>query len=385
MYAEYDIQLLSSMGLPACRIADWQQLSFTRNINNIGSATISVPYTKARWNALKRDTILVATRTDMHGARRLVGGTHWLCTKRGPLSLSSTGQLLISASFSDLLCLLQRRLVAAESGSAQATKSDAAESIVKALVNEQLLSDRTVNGVSIPGWQSFLSLETDAGRGPTEYVNAPWQDVLSASQQVARMSAWDGTYLAFDFEVQGTLAYQFCCYPNQRGVDRSQSAARPLVISTDAGKLGTFSYDEDYTACASALFCTGQSKGGAQLAKYVTNAALEYAGPFSHTEKCGSGQQSGNANLILSQAKTLLRSYRPLVEVSGTVLETENCLLGRDFDFGDRLTMSCAGIVLPAYLEMLQLQVDNSGSETITVTMRGELLDPDTGAVIPTA
>jgi hypothetical protein len=323
-------------------------------------------------------------RTDFTGAKRLAGNTLWLLEKRGPLSLSSNGTLLINCTFSDLMVLLARRVVAAESGSSQATKSAAAETVIKQFVTQQLLTDRTFGGVTVPGWQDFITMESDSGRGATEAASAAWADVLSACQAVAQASMVDGTYLAFDFEVLDTLAYQFCVYDGQRGVDRSPGSAKPLTVSANAGQILEHNYTEDYSAAGSALFATGQSVAGAQLNAYVVNPAIEYMGPFSHVERYGMGLSTGSAAKLTTHAKQQLRSDRPTIEVTATLAQSESFILGRDFDFGDYLTIQAGNIELPGYLEVMVVTVNSTGQETIQVTLRAELVDPSTGAVVPT-
>ena len=285
-------------------------------------------------------------------------------------------------TFADLIVLLQRRLIAAPSSSAQATKTGAAETIIKSLFTQQVITDRTFGGVTVGGWQAYLTCEVDGGRRQTESASNACRTCSRSCQAVAQASASDGTYMAFDFEVQGPLAYEFCVYDQQRGVDRSATSPIPLVISDAAGKLSSYNYSEDYSSCASAVFASGQSVGGSQLMEYVASTALENMGPFAHTEKYGLGISTSDPNALVTQARAILRDSRPLVELLGAILETENAIMGRDWDYGDRLTVSVQGIELPAYIEVMSVTVDTSGQESINVTTRGELVDPVTGAFV---
>lgn len=363
MYATYELSLYSGIGVPTVVVADFVSLTYARSVNAPGTAVLTLPYTETYWNALVPETILQVYRRGESRVVWLAGGTHWLMTKR-EMILDQSGSWRIIATFADLIDVLKRWLVAYPAGDAHSTKSGAAETVIKAIVTEELITRGGLGG--------YITVEGDAGRGQNVSVTCSWQDVNSALSNVAQSSAQLGTYVAYDFEVLGIMSYLFRVYTGQRGTDRSPTSAVPLWIDVDAGSIAMADYVMDYSSSATAVTVGGQKTSGAQVTATATNAALEGNGPFAHREMYGSAQNTTSAAVLTSQANDLLREYRPAGNFTAQAIVLGNGIeLGVNVDFGDLVSVSFGPINFLAALETLSVTVDGaSGLETVSTTMR---------------
>lgn len=368
MYATYELKLYSGAGQPIRTIADYTSLSYARTVNTPGSAVLVIPYTAAAWQEMPPESILEIWRRGQRGVAWRAGGTHWLLTRRD-LVLAADGHWTISATFTDLLDLLRRWLVAYPAGSAQSAKTGAAETVIKAFVTDELITRSAALGVNLG---NYITIEGDAGRGQTVNVEGSWQDVASVCSNVAQSSAQLGTYVAYDFEVLGMLSYLFRVYTGQRGTDRSPTAPLPLQIIVESGAVAAATYTMDYSGSATYVWAGGQKTGGAQVYATASDASRESYGPFAHREMYGSAQNTVDSAVLTSQAKDLLREYRPAGDFTVQAL-----VLGAGLEFGvnvklgDLVSVRYGPLDFLAALEGISVTVDgSSGLETVSSTLR---------------
>ena len=104
--SDYSLSLYSPWGVATREVPDWQQLSITRTVNAVGALTINLPYSDALWNLLRPWTIL-----DVWRDKTRLMDTVWFCLAPEK-SLAEDGTLSITASFADLMTLLNQRIVA---------------------------------------------------------------------------------------------------------------------------------------------------------------------------------------------------------------------------------------------------------------------------------
>ena len=368
MYATYELKLYSGAGQALRTIDDYTSLTYARTVNAPGSAVLVAPYSAAAWQQLPPECILEVWRRGEKGVAWRAGGTHWLLTRRD-LVLAADGHWTISATFADLLDILRRWLVAYPAGSTQSAKSGAAETVIKAFVTEELITRSAALGINLG---NHIAVEGDAGRGQTVSVEGSWQDVGAICSNVAQSSAQLGTYVAYDFEVQGVLSYLFRVYTGQRGTDRSPTSPVPQSIVVEQGNVAAGTYTMDYGSSATYAFAGGQKTSGVQVTATASDLSREAYGPFAHRELYGSAQNTADSTVLTSQANDLLRENRPAGNftvqslILGPLLE-----LGVNVDFGDLVSVHYGPLGFLAAFEVLNVTVDgSSGLETVATTMR---------------
>lgn len=371
--SSYELSLLSRTGDYIRPLTAFQSLSMTRTVGSVGALTIAVPYSPEMWRYCPRDAIIDVWRQGARGSARQPMGGVWFISRR-EVTLDSSGAMILNLSCVDQIDILNRYIVIADAGTPQSDKTGPAETLIKSIVREQLLTASIVN--SRPGLGMYLSVEPDLARGHAPMsISASQQSVLSVCTQVARSSAQYGEYLAFDLDpAAGSLAFVFRCRADQLGRDRSAGSPIQTTLSDENGALGTAAYSEDYGQLATFVLCGGQSVSGTPTSATAVSPSLDLAGPFAHTEAYASQQASYDTETLATQAAESLRMARPMLEVgSVTINQSEALQMGVDFDFGDRIVASVGGISLNCRIESLTVAYDaQTGKETITGTLRSE-------------
>ena len=368
MYATYEMRLYAGTGVPVRTISDYTSLTYARTVNVPGTAVLVLPYSPRVWQDMPPECILEIWRRGEKGVPWRAGGTHWLLTRRD-LVLSSNGQWTISATFADLLDILRRWLVAYPAGSAQSAKTGAAETVIKAIVTEELITRSAALGITLG---NYITVESDAARGQTVTIEGSWQDVNAICSNVAQSSAQLGTYVAYDFEVSDVLAYVFRVYTGQRGTDRSPTSPIPQSLIVESGEMAAGTYTMDYSSSATYVFAGGQKSSGTQVTATASDASRETYGPFAHRELYGSAQNTADSGVLTSQANDLLREYRPAGDFAVQQLVLGSGLeLGVNVDFGDLVSVHYGPLDFLAAFEGINVSVDGaSGLETVASTMR---------------
>ena len=363
-WSAYSLSLFSPAGVFVCPITTQTGLTYARAVNQAGSATITLPYTDAVWNAAVRNSILEIWRRGERGGMKRALGAVWFLNK-GSIVLDSQGAWTMQLSFADQIDLLNRQIVNDPYSSATAQKYQLpAETIMKQVVSNELITRS--------GLGSYIAIEPDSARGyATISIICSYQSVASVCQQVCQASTQYGSYLAFDLEPQGPLSYVFRVYPNQRGTDRSAGSSQPLILSPQGGTVGTGTYAKDYSSIATRIIAAGQTTAGDPTTQTVTDANLEASGgPFGITEQFASIQNTADYGTITTQANQALRKARPMLSFTGGIIQTPGCEFGVDFDYGDLITVQFrSNLAIPVRLEGMSVSLDGTGMETITANM----------------
>ena len=119
--------------------------------------------------------------------------------------------------------LLARRIVAYAAGSAEAAKSDKAETVIKSFVSQNAGSSAGA-GRPITG----LSIAADAAGGNTVDIRCAYDNLLDVCQRIASIGGGD-----FDVVGTGAATWEFRWYAGQRGTDRRST----ITFSTAYGNM----------------------------------------------------------------------------------------------------------------------------------------------------
>lgn len=190
----------------------------------------------------------------------------------------------------------------------------------------------------------------------------PNANVLQVMQEIAQNSTQLGTYLAFDIVTDGD-AFEFRTYANQRGQDRRASTGNALLIGTQAGNVLTYHYEDDHTNEATYLV-SGQGTP-------VFSATREGVGPFGRIMKNIPAAASGNAAHQTAYSQSQLRYNRSKKLFTATMIQTEGCLYGKHYGYGDYVTVSEFGQQFDCHLDAVKTTLSGSG-DVVECIFRGE-------------
>lgn len=213
MLPSYELWLTDDNGLRLAQVTTFSSLSASQVVNQIGWFDLVLPP--------DYDTSLIAPDRMLQLWRQPAGGTlslwrtyfirRWRWQTRG-------GDEILIVSGPDVNDLLRRRIVAHYAGSAESTKTDFADDMMKEVVTEAIADG--ANPAPSAGTRVWtnLSIAADTSSGPTLTKSFPWRTLLSPSgggvlNSIAKAAKEAGIEVFFSIEPNvvgsGSINFEF--------------------------------------------------------------------------------------------------------------------------------------------------------------------------------
>jgi hypothetical protein len=275
--------------------------------------------------------------------------------------------------------LLARRIVKDYAGSAQADMTDQADDMIKAIAKDQLGSDAaTARDLTSVG--GGFTIQTDLADGQSITKAFAYKNVLEICQEICDASQQAGTEVYFDIvplvssSVTGALAFQLRTFINQRGDDRTWDSYEPLFVGAEWGNFQNGSLIYDYSEEINYAYVLGAGEGVARETTEVSDTARMGMSIWNRREgaKDARNTDAGDSDERTGDGNTFLYEKRPLFSFSGEVVETESFRYGKDWNFGDRVTASYAGVQKDAMIKKVLVSRDSDGQESIEARLEVE-------------
>jgi len=191
---------------------DWYKLDYTRQENGVGSLYLDLPdrYPYGFW---KKDGQLQVYRGAINHESQLDGETSWFI-RLWRSKIDEDGKKTQHILAYDSNHLIKRRLVAFYEGSTQATKTDYADDMMKAIMydNFGLGSYGAWPFSTQRNMSNYISIQPDVSLAPSVTKEFSWQQILPLFQELCKTSYEHGTYLAFDLVNIGINKWEFRTY-----------------------------------------------------------------------------------------------------------------------------------------------------------------------------
>jgi Siphovirus ReqiPepy6 Gp37-like protein len=367
--SDYRVYLNSPIGV-RLRQVPFVELEYTLSVNSIGALRIVVD-SSLDLALVSRDSQIEVWRSVDGDEAYLDGGKRWMI-RSVTQELLENGERVITLAAACPNDLLRRRIIAYNSETTYTDKTDSADDLIKAFARENLGSlvnstDRDVSAYANIG--QYLAIDSDVGQGPSLTVTAARDNLLSTCQKIAAASATAGTYLAFDI-VWELGAFRLKTYIGQRGDDhRSPVSLSPVVLSPQFGNLSAAVLSDDYTDEATIAIAGGQGVAGDRSIATATDTVRATASPFGAIERFVQANTTGDATALADVADGALRCARPRRVVAGRIQETAGTRYGRDWGWGDRVTVQIDEVSADARIDAVTVSV-KGGVETIDAAIR---------------
>jgi len=295
---------------------------------------------------------------------------------RGRVFGDSAGQKYTELYGYSPLDLLRRRIVANAAGSAEAEMTDYADDMIKAIVTDQLGADAAADRdlTSVGGG---FTVQADTSDGQSITKGFAYKNVLEICQEICDASAQAGTRVYFDVvpvvssSVTGMLAFQFRTYTDYRGDDRTWDSDSPLYVGAEWGNFQNGMYGEDYSELKNYVYALGQGEGVVRDIEEAEDATSE---GLSIWNRCEGGKDArhiefGDTDGLTAEAYTYLEEHKAVTSFDGEVVETPSFRYGKDWNFGDGITIAYAGVQKEAMIAKVKVRRDSDGQETITAKL----------------
>lgn len=338
--------------------------TYTQVINNIGWFQLTLPGTFDR-RVLRKDNRVVFWRKPVGGAGAIafMGFIRRLRTRT-----DRNGNYTYIVEGRSLEYLLSGRVVAYYAGHARASQTDQADDLMKSVVDENLGANSLTAGgrkASASISSTYFSVQADAAAGPSISIGMSYQNVLDVCRKLADAARTAGTEVYFGIVPTGENTFEFRTKTGQWGQDRTSSYSNGLVFGPEYGNVGAAELDEDSTDEINYAYGLGQNQGSAREVQTSSDTTRTGASLFAVREGKVDARGETTSAAVLDAADALLVKGRPVTTFSGELLSVPGAIYGKDWNFGDRVTVSFGGRQFTALVRYVKVTVDERGLETI--------------------
>lgn len=240
--------------------------------------------------------------------------------------------------------ILGRRIVAYDSDSAFAQKTDNVGDLIKQFARENLGSsidasrDTSASSANLvtPG---YLTIEADKGDGTSITRQTARGDMLGVCQDIADDSTTGGTYMSFGIiGGLGGSAFNLVTRAGQWGIDKRAGQPGQVILSPERGNIENWRVEIDYTEEATVIIAGGYGASNTRIIQTALDTTRINDSPFGHIEKFIDAPNCPTAATVLSYAQSALRQYGPKITFEADLIETAGTTRGIHFDLGDIIT-----------------------------------------------
>jgi hypothetical protein len=361
----YQIVLKDANGVQLCpKIDNYVSLEYTRSANNIGACKLvmsdsDIIKTVNSWDKFKIDGRLEIWKS-LNGGPMYLDGESFYLIRKVERNLSAQGEQTMTFTGQDTVSLLGRRTTNVNplNATVNITVADYADDVLKDLFKNYLGSSAGA-GFDL---SAYIAQQIDLSHAAQITKQFNGRSVLQTMQEICQASANLGIYLAFDIVSDGS-AMEFRTYTGQRGKDRRASTGNALLIGPEVGNVLSCHFEDDHTDEATYLV------NGSQAA--IETEGREGISPFGRIMKMMSSSASGSTAQLLKDAQAQLRFNRSKKVFTAEMIQTEGCLYGKHYNYGDYITCSAWGQQFDAHLDALDVRIQN-GEEQVNCVFRGE-------------
>jgi hypothetical protein len=285
-----------------------------------------------------------------------------LMRRRNSVFASSTGNSTIAATVADLAI--------ANTWDLNFTSSSFA-SLTRSWDNFTATNENT--GVDI---SALVSRQAVVGIAPLVDKFIQWRNILEVFHEIEDTSTLQGTFLTAEIVAPTESTLELRIYTGQRGVDRRFSTGNGLLFTSARGNLEnallTLDRIEEITfAEAGGAGRDGVAGSGGVNARGLANGTAIDAtrvaeSPFNRIEVfVDSGNGTNAAGQLESDARYAVRAGRPVITAVGDLTETDQCIRGIHYNFGDLVTVEVRGIQYDMRLDLLDVTLSGGTERTI--------------------
>jgi hypothetical protein len=374
--AEYEITVYDRLGNFLQNIKEFKSLAYARAVNNVGALKLIIDSNKFDSVLFSQDNFIGIQRSINGTSANLDGDSLWFI-RSNKINLQSN-KFTREITAYDLNFILgnpsynRGRIVAYYAGSAYASKSTFADNMIKAIIRENLgtLATDTTRDIS-----TYLSVEADLSLAPSFEKSFSRRNVLLVLQEICAASFINGTYLAFDilntFPSSG-LSFQFRTFTTQRGSDKRWSQGNsPIILDPEAGAISEASLEYGFVNEASYVYAGGTGEGAARNIQTASDTARISISPFNRREMFVDARNTENTNQIITEANNALRENRPRTIFSGSAVDTDSIKFGRDYGFGDYVTVRFDNQLIDCRVDTFSIQIEG-GDENIDIKLKSD-------------
>jgi len=265
--------------------------------------------------------------------------------------------------------ILGRRIVAYDSGTTFATKTDNVGDLIKKFARENIGSsidpsrDTSIASADLvtPG---YLTIDSDIGDGISITRETARGDMLGVFNDIADDSTAQGIYMSFGIIGGSGVPFRLVTKSGQWGDDLTDI----IELSPERGNIDNWKVEIDNTDEATVIIASGNGQGDERIIQVATDPDRISSSPFNHIEKMIDAPNCDTAAKVLSYANSSLRQYQARTTFEADLIETASFTRGVHFDLGDIVTASVKvqglNMKFPCRIDTIYVSVRSSGQTT---------------------
>lgn len=259
--------------------------------------------------------------------------------------------------------ILSGRIVAYAAASAQASKTDNIDDMMKSIVVQNLGASATDTTRIISG----ITVAADLAAGISTSKDFAHRNVLTILKDLQEQSRNLGTEIFFRMTQNGT-GWIFTTHAIRLGADRRGLG---LNLSEDNENFILDSVGEDASEEISYQYAGGAGTEATRLIGTASDSARIAISPYNRREGFYNNSQAKTQASADSEAQQELGKHRPMHYFSGSIQERNNWRYGVEWDFGDILRAEHLGHTYDVMVRKVQIDITPDG-ETISARVEVE-------------
>lgn len=361
----YQVDWYSSDLVQLGVLQSFVDLTLVRTENTVGSLKMTLAQKGFTLDSFKVGQYLEVWR-ERNGVLTLFGETAYIVQDFKFYSVG--GEHLVDVLAKDLNFLLQKQIVASNTGSEESVMEGYADDMMKKIVRHELGPNaeeaRRIPGLMVPaaiGQSTIISLEV---------ARATVLDVL---QDMANAARGGGVYTSFDLVRTNVGAFEFRTYVNQRGTDHSRASGDVRLVGEAYGnledpQLGVYHSDE-----WNFVYCGGKGEGDERIIRTAWDSARIGKGyPYNRKEYWRDARSQDDADGVQTEANAALAEGKPKTIMTGKLIDTPGMQFGRDYQFGDVVSAEAFNEAIDCHVSNVAVQYSSDKGEVLDVSLRGE-------------
>jgi len=365
MTTDYSLYLYTPSDVLLQVITNCTTLHYVRSVNQVGTLVFTISKSLINPTFLKKDTRLEIWRSVSSSTEYLETKTQWFVRN---IHYDVDTQLYTITALS-ALCLLDRRIIAYDTGTSYSDKIGYHASLIQLYVIENLGSSATDTARS---WANFITIPTPAlDTFSSTYWQQSRKNLLSTIQDIAQDSAQNDAPLFFDLEYNpGSKLFTFLTFTQQRGIDHSTGQSI-VTLSPEFGNLAEVTIEDDYTNEITQVYVGGKGLGADISITSASDSTRINESPFGRIETFVQTQSTNSAYAIPALATQTLREGRPRRIVSGRIINRSGTEYGVNWNWGDKIRVQVDDQAYTARVDTIEVDI-SGGKETINAQIRIE-------------
>lgn len=362
MPAEHRILLLTHDGEPLQVVEEFQNLEYTRTLNEIGWFKMIVP-AEFPPAFVKPDMLFEIWRKPEGGIEQLmmVG-----FLRKWKYFETARGQERLRLAGPDQMDLLPRPIIGYAAGEPQSDKTDFADDMIKEIIfeNKGAGAGLTAEG-RFRGYDAdFFEIAGDEGAAPSITRRFAWRDMWAVIQELMESSRHAGIPLYIDVVPTGHAKFQVRTYINLRGVDRTVTTGlNPILFSKEAGNLQAPSLEEDWTDEWNYVFGGGQGEGTARLIDTENDLDRILQSQWNRREKFADAREEDTALGVAQKANQKMQDKRPILKFEGELVDAPQTIFGVHWNFGDKVSARYRGLTIDGVVNNYKISLDDDSED----------------------